>query len=104
MVLHWQTVIPITELFICIIFALFVYSQLGSFKHRPWYVTVLTLLGWICCFYIVFLVANDVAQVLFFNKYFFLSIYFTKQKRQHNAQSKNVVGHVLIQLNHVQEG
>lgn len=64
MVFMWQSLILLGEFIVCVVFAAFVYSQLGSYKDRPWYVTCLTLFGWILCFYIVFLVPNDVAQVI----------------------------------------
>ena len=60
---EWQSLILVAEFIICFVFAIIIYRELGSFSSRPWYVTFLTLLGWILCFYIVFLVPNDVAQV-----------------------------------------
>ena len=59
----WQSLILVVEFAICFAFSIFVYSRLGSFRHRPWYVSFFTLVGWIFCFFIVFLVPNDVAQV-----------------------------------------
>lgn len=58
----WQSLILVAEFLLCLVFALLMYHTLGSYRHRPWYVTFFTLLGWVLCFYIVFLVPNDVAQ------------------------------------------
>ena len=62
----WQ--ILVLEFIICIIFSLYLYKKYGSYTRRPYYVTLLTLMGWILCFYIVFLIPNDVSQVSKYNK------------------------------------
>mmetsp|Transcript_537 Transcript_537/g.1885 ORF Transcript_537/g.1885 Transcript_537/m.1885 type:complete len:734 (+) Transcript_537:130-2331(+) len=56
----WE--ILVLEFVASLAFALLLYNKYGSFRHRPLYVTVLALLGWTLCFYIVFLTPNDVAQ------------------------------------------
>lgn len=56
----WE--ILVVEFIACAGFALLLYNKYGSFRHRPLYVTILALLGWTLCFYIVLLTPNDVAQ------------------------------------------
>ena len=61
-----KSVTFIVEAVVCIGFAIFIYWIFGSVKERQWYVTLSTLIGWSACFFIVLLVANDVAQVNYF--------------------------------------
>jgi cbb3-type cytochrome oxidase subunit 1 len=59
----WWLVLPLEFLVVLGVCAA-MYYELGSFRKRPIFVTLLTLFGWSLSGLLVFLVPNDIVSVL----------------------------------------
>ena len=54
---------PVVEGVAAIAAVTLMYSELGSFRHRKWYVSLTTVIGWSLAFAAILLIPNDIITV-----------------------------------------
>jgi LMBR1-like membrane protein len=85
-----SAILLVAEILISIAVAFYFYSIFGSLKRRPWYVSSSVLLFWSVCFFIVFLIPNDVVSSQYRNC---IENYRHEQQQQQQQQNSTSVAY-----------